>query len=203
MGVLKEKGTARDRIMEAAEAVFAEKGYHDAVVDDIVHRTDLSKGGIYFHFPSKERLFFAVLDHLSERLVVRIRREVSQEKLAIAKLDIALTTVLASLSKRRRLAKLMLVQGYSMGNGFEKKRIEIYSKFASLIKENLDLAIDEGSIPAIDTNIASHIWLGAMNEVLILWLYTGAPVPNTEALPVLKKLLFGGIGADIKSSVGG
>ena len=54
----------RERIMEAAEAVFAEKGYHDAAMDEIVRRTSVSKGGLYFHFSSKERLFFAVMDHL-------------------------------------------------------------------------------------------------------------------------------------------
>lgn len=61
----------------------------------------------------------------------------------------------------------------------------------------------EGSIPPIDTNIASHIWLGAINEVLIRWLYTGEPAPVKEALPVLKRLLLSGIGVDTKVSVGG
>ena len=195
--------TPRDRIMEAAEAVFAEKGYHAAAVDEIVRRTDMSKGGVYFHFPSKERLFFAVLDHLADRLVDRIRRSVAQEKSAVARLEIALTTVLESLGKRRKLAKLMLVQGYSMGNAFEKKRVETYSRFASLIKQDLDQAVAEGSIPPIDTEITSHIWLGAINEVLIRWLYTGEPAPIKEALPVLKRLLLNGIGVDTKVSVGG
>ena len=144
-----------------------------------------------------------MLDHLADRLVDRIQKSMAQEKSAVARLEIALTTVLERLGKRRRLAKLMLVQGYSMGNAFEKKRVEIYSRFASLIKQDLDQAVAEGSIPPIDTNIASHIWLGAISEVLIRWLYTGEPAPVKEALPVLKRLLLSGIGVDTKVSVGG
>ena len=189
--------------MEAAEVVFAEKGYHDTAMDEIVRRTDMSKGGLYFHFPSKERLFFAVMDHLGNRLAERINTSIAQESSAIARLEIALTTVLESLGKRRRLAKLLLVQGYSMGNAFEKKRIETYSRFASLIKDNLDLAVEEGSIPPIDTEIVSHLWVGAVNEVLIRWLYTGKPAPVKEALPVLKKILLRGVGVEAKVSIGG
>ncbi len=200
---MKTRPTARDRIMEAAEVVFAEKGYHDAAMDEIVRRTDMSKGGLYFHFPSKERLFFAVMDHLGRRLAERINASIAQESDAIARLEIALTTVLESLGKRRRLAKLLLVQGYSMGNAFEKKRIETYSRFASLIKDNLDLAVEEGSIPPIDTEIVSHLWVGAVNEVLIRWLYTGKPAPVKEALPVLKKILLRGVGVEAKVSIGG
>lgn len=189
--------------MEAAEAVFAEKGYHDAAMDEIVRRTSVSKGGLYFHFPSKERLFFAVMDHLGHRLVRRIEEKISQEENAIDRLEVALTTALELLGQRRRLAKLLLVQGYSMGNAFEQKRTEIYSGFASLIEENLDRAIDEGSIRPVNTQITSYLWVGAINEVLIRWLYTGSPDPVHEALPELRKILLQGISARPQSTIGG
>lgn len=191
---MRGKSSARERILEAAEAVFAEKGYHDTVVDEIVLRTALSKGGVYFHFPSKERLFFAVIDHLADRLVKRLEEQLRQQTSARARLEAALTTVLESLGERRRLAKLLLVQGYSMGNAFEKKRVEVFSRFASLIKENLDLAVAEGSIPPIDTTTVAHIWLGAINETVVRWLYSEDTPPVKEAVPVLTAVLLRGSG---------
>ena len=184
--------------MEAAQTVFAERGYHDAAMDEIVRGADVSKGGLYFHFPSKEKLFFAVMDHLGARLVERIRAAIAKESDPVARLEIALETVLTSLGKRRRLAKLLLVQGYSMGNAFEKKRVAIYSQFASLIKDNLDLAVKDGAAAPMNTEVVSHLWVGAVNETLIRWLYTGAPAPVAEALPEIKRLLLRGIGAEPK-----
>ena len=178
--------------MEAAEALFAEKGYHDAAMDEIVRRTSVSKGGLYFHFPSKERLFFAVMDHLGRRLVRRIEDRIDREESGVDRLEVALTTALQVLGRRRRLAKLLLVQGYSMGNAFEKKRSDIYSGFASLIEENLDRAMAEGAIIPVNAQIASYLWVGAVNEVLIRWLYTGKPDPVREALPELLKILLPG-----------
>ena len=193
----------RERIMEAAEALFAEKGYHDAAMDEIVRRTSVSKGGLYFHFPSKERLFFAVMDHLGRRLVRRIEEKIAGQEKAIDRLEVALTTVLELLGRRRRLAKLLLIQGYSMGNAFEQKRTEIYSGFASLIEDNLERAVAEGSIRPLNTRIASHIWVGAINEVLIRWLYTGSPDPVREALPELKLILLESQRVQTESLVGG
>jgi AcrR family transcriptional regulator len=187
----------RDKILEAAEIAFAEKGYHDTVVDEIVRRTAISKGGVYFHFPSKEELFFAVMDNLAERLVRRVEAEMEKQPRPLDKLDVALTTVLESLSRRRRLARLLLLQGYSMGNAFEKKRIEIFSRFALLVKQGLAQAVAEGDISPVDTSIVAFAWLGAINEVVIRWLLTGGPEPVQEAMPVLRRLLFRGIGVDL------
>ena len=52
----------RERIMEAALRVFSQKGYHDARVDEIVEESQTSKGAVYFHFPSKEQIFLALVD---------------------------------------------------------------------------------------------------------------------------------------------
>src|SRR5690348_1511071 len=54
------KEEAKSRILEAANKVFAEKGYHEATMDDIAKRLGVSKGAIYLYFPSKEDLFEAM-----------------------------------------------------------------------------------------------------------------------------------------------
>ena len=197
------KVSMREKIMEAAEMVFAEKGYHDAAMDDIVRRTEISKGGLYFHFASKERLFFAVMDHLADRLLNRVNNAVERHCGAVERLQEALRTVMDSLTKRRRLAKLLLVQGYSMGNSFQQKRMEIFTRFALLIKGNLDLAVREGVIPPQNTEISAYIWAGAINEVIIRWVYTGKPDPMKESLPVLMRMLLDGVGVKIEPVTGG
>lgn len=48
-------------ILDAALEAFSRHGYNDAHMDDIALRAQLSKGGLYAHFDSKERLLEAVL----------------------------------------------------------------------------------------------------------------------------------------------
>jgi AcrR family transcriptional regulator len=57
----------RDRIIRAAVAVFAEKGYHRATIADVVARSGLSVGAIYTHFRGKEELFLQSCDLISSQ----------------------------------------------------------------------------------------------------------------------------------------
>ncbi len=54
------KEEAKSRILDAANKVFAERGYHEATMDDIAKRLGVSKGAIYLYFSSKEDLFEAM-----------------------------------------------------------------------------------------------------------------------------------------------
>lgn len=49
------------QILDAALAVFAERGLAAARLDDIAKRAGLSKGTIYLYFPNKEELFREVI----------------------------------------------------------------------------------------------------------------------------------------------
>ncbi len=51
----REEATRR-RILEAAESVFADRGFHDASIDDVVRASGLSVGAIYSYFHGKDEL---------------------------------------------------------------------------------------------------------------------------------------------------
>ncbi|MCA9941288.1 MAG: helix-turn-helix transcriptional regulator, partial [Anaerolineales bacterium] len=58
---------SRDKILRAATSVFAEKGFEAASMDDIVQASGVSKGGIYWHFKSKDEMIAAVFRELFEQ----------------------------------------------------------------------------------------------------------------------------------------
>ena len=57
----------RSLLLDAAEEVFAEKGFTPATLDDIAHAAGYTKGAIYKHFATKEELFLAVSDRYWRR----------------------------------------------------------------------------------------------------------------------------------------
>src|SRR3954471_8130643 len=63
------RGTGRERLLEAAERVFAEHGYRGASVDRVAAAAGVTKGAVYWSFGSKEELFFALLDERVDRRV--------------------------------------------------------------------------------------------------------------------------------------
>ena len=57
----------RSLLLDAAEDVFAEKGFAPATLDDIAYAAGYTKGAIYKHFTTKEDLFLAVSDRYWRR----------------------------------------------------------------------------------------------------------------------------------------
>ena len=188
----KHRSQTRERILEAAESVFADNGYHDALVDEIGQRTSISKGGLYFHFPSKEDLFFAVMDRLADKLVARAEKAALEAESPLEAAEAAIDEVLSTLSAQKRLAKLLIIQGYTMGNAFESKRAEVFDRFARLIGKQLQEAKEAGQIREENTDLASLVWLGAMNEVVVHWLFADGSSPKDVILD-LKSLLLASV----------
>jgi AcrR family transcriptional regulator len=57
----------RSLLLDAAEDVFAEKGFTSATLGDIAYAAGYTKGAIYKHFATKEELFLAVSDRYWRR----------------------------------------------------------------------------------------------------------------------------------------
>jgi AcrR family transcriptional regulator len=55
------KAQTRERVLEAAAQVFAERGYADASVNEIAAAAGVAVGSLYVHFPNKRVLFWTVL----------------------------------------------------------------------------------------------------------------------------------------------
>jgi len=53
---------SRERLLETATGLFAEKGYAGASVREIVEKAGVSKPVLYYYFKSKEGLFYAILE---------------------------------------------------------------------------------------------------------------------------------------------
>jgi AcrR family transcriptional regulator len=183
----------RERILDAALNIFSSKGYHDTRMDEIVEASDTSKGSIYFHFPNKERLFLALVDQFADLLERKVTEAVEQEEQGIMQVRAALQACLETFGRYRRPAKILLVQAVGLGSVFEKKRIEVNDRFASLIKKYLDAAIAVGDIAAVDTEVVSYAWMGAIYGIVIRWVYTGEP-DSERILSALLPLLLKSVG---------
>jgi AcrR family transcriptional regulator len=60
------RGEVRDRILDAALAVFAAEGFAGATIDAIGQAAGFTKGAVYSNFESKDELFLALLDRQFE-----------------------------------------------------------------------------------------------------------------------------------------
>lgn len=185
--------TRRQRLLDAALEVFTQHGYGDTAVDEIARVSETSKGGLYFHFPSKQALFLALLDEASLALLRRVEVAMAAESDPLLRGDAALREVLHAFADHRLLARLLLVDALGAGKEFNTKLNDLHAGFAALITGCLDDAVARGQIPPLDTQVAAHAWYGAVNQVVLRWLLNGEPSRLEECYPALRSLLLYGV----------
>lgn len=57
----------RRRILDAAMRLFAERGYHASSNADVAEASGLTRGAMLYHFPTREDLVEAAIDHIQQR----------------------------------------------------------------------------------------------------------------------------------------
>ena len=182
--------TMRERILDAALNIFAHKGYYDTKLEEIAEEASASKGSIYFHFPNKERLFLSLVDQFADLLERRVIDAIEQQPKGMKRVRVALQVCLETFGKYRRPAKILLVQATGLGQPFEQKRNEVNERFARLIQQYLQEAIEVGDITPVDSEVVAYAWMGAIYSLVIRWVYTGEPEPGRimdNLLPLLLK----------------
>ncbi|MGD0862073.1 MAG: TetR/AcrR family transcriptional regulator [Candidatus Limnocylindrales bacterium] len=189
-----EHGRAsRETILDGAFQAFTRAGYRDTAMDDIAAAAEISKGGIYFHFPTKESIFRELMRTTADKLVGKVEAAVAAESDPIARAEAALRTVLEVFAGHRTMARLFFEAG-GAGRGFQAELNELHDRFARLIQSYLDEAIAQGTIPPIDTRLTGVVWFGALDEVVARWLLAERPGRLEDTYPVLRALLLRSVG---------
>ena len=67
----------RQALLQAAERLFAARGYLAVSVDEMCRAAGVSKGAFYHHFPSKQAVFLALLENWLQRLQSTLEAEMA------------------------------------------------------------------------------------------------------------------------------
>ncbi len=153
-------------ILQAAEEVLMEKGYHETSIDEIASRVGIAKGTVYLHFASKEDLVFALFAQDLEKFQQLVGSTVASELTARAKMEAILHVLYGSFfSKRFQLL-------YSLSNSADLRRIfvekkgcmrEVWEQISALIT----ILLEEGKAAGeFDTTIPTSVMLSAFFSLL-------------------------------------
>jgi len=184
----------RERILDAAFTVFSRRGYRQAGVDEVGRQAETSKGGVYFHFPTKEALFLELLRTTADRLVAKVERSMMAVDDPIERADVALQTVLGVFAGHRTMARLFLIDAVGAGSEFQAELQRLHERFGGLITGQLDVAVADGIIAPLDTTVAGMAWFGALNEVVMRWLMADDPGYLEDTYPTLRAILLRSVG---------
>jgi TetR/AcrR family transcriptional regulator, fatty acid metabolism regulator protein len=189
-------GDKYQRILDAAIAVIAEKGFHNSRVSDIADRADVADGTIYLYFKSKEQILMAALDGAFEAFLRQAKEEMSGIEDAAAKLRALARLHLRELNNNRKLAVVLqteLRQSAKFLGEFSQRELKGYF---NLIREVIRDGQQRGSIRRdVSDKIAAACLFGAMDELVTAWVLSSREYDLAAAADPVVDLLLSGMEA--------
>lgn len=71
MRIVKKAEERKNEILDAADALFGQKGFDGTSTNDILEKVGIARGTLYHHFKSKEDIMDALIDRYAVRLLDR------------------------------------------------------------------------------------------------------------------------------------
>src|SRR5438094_2109474 len=93
-------------ILEAARKVFADRGFHEATVDDIAEAAGVAKGTVYLYYESKRDVYFAALKFGISQMYSSLLQEIKKASTPEDKLKALIAAKLTYFDENRDFFKI-------------------------------------------------------------------------------------------------
>lgn len=173
----------RRRLLDAAFAVVAAKGYPATTVGDLTKEAGVSRTTFYEMFEDKEACFLASFDDAVERLARQVVAAYESQQRWPERVAAGLATALAALAADPALARLSLVDVGNAGPAAQRHYSSAVQRLTPLFEEGRDFAPAGRNLPANTSRMAIGAVAGLITDELI--------AERAERLPeLLPELLF-------------
>jgi len=166
---LSQRGTrTRQRVLEAAEAVFSEHGYHEASIVKITEAAGVGQGTFYLYFASKQDVFDELVRDLNRRVRHAMKGASSEGKTRLEAEVLGFRAYFRFTAEHPALYRIIRQAEFVSP---EMLRYH-YDRLSAGYVEGLREAIERGEIAELDPEVAAWALMG-MGELIgmrwILW----------------------------------
>jgi len=187
-------GDKYQRILDAAVAVFAEKGFHAARVSDVADRALVADGTIYLYFRNKEELLMTAINTAFDAFMIRARSELNTIASPSGKLRRLARLHLEALGSNRDLAvvfQMELRQSARFLAPFSHQHmIEYFGLVRSAIREGQAQGIFR---PELREKIAANCFFGALDEMVTSWVLDDTHYVLSEVADIVADIIILGL----------
>ena len=159
--VTPRKASPRDRLAQAAFALFHERGYEQATIDDITERAGLGRTTFFRHYRSKEDVIFPDHDRLLEQIRERLRT--SSHATALAAVSDAVRLVLLHYLDEGDLAR----RRYALTStvpALKGREIATVARYQRLFREFIAEWMDDPAM--LDPKLSAPPWTALRAELM-------------------------------------
>ena len=168
MRIVKDAAERKNEILDAAEELFAARGYEETSTGDILDRVGIARGTLYYHFRSKEEILDALIGRISQTLIARAGKAAEDKSVPVVERIV------------RTIASLNLETGES-SIGHEVLE-QVHKPQNALMHQKMQQSLLDGVVPVVSSLVEEGNTEGIF--------HTDYPRETTEMLVLYSSIAF-------------
>ena len=187
--------TARQRILEAAQRLFAEKGYRGTSVQEITDGANVNKAMLFYYFKRKEGLYFYLIQNILDGILDTLKARISESRDPLAKLSAFLDIYKELCFCPKNLDKFRILFQDIMGPGDRvKASLRGNTKaFLEIIASVIEEGSSKGVFKSVDPKITALSLIGICYVLARHKLILGEQFNTDDVTPYIHSLILEGI----------
>ena len=155
----------RQRIINAATRLIMNKGARQTSLSDISREVGISKGTLYYYYPSKSELIFDITDRHMHQVTQDLLNWIStiKEDIPPHKILQIVYSALLKVEKRGVLHLYLIQEAVSFNPSLQERFVEIYSEWKKMLEEGLTKILG----PTENNRILAELILASLDGVII------------------------------------
>lgn len=143
MRIVKEAEVRKEEILDAAEKLFAAKGFDNTSTGDILDAVGIARGTLYYHFKSKEDILDGVIQRITDQLMQDAGEIVRKKELPVLE---RLTKAIMSLNVESKIGYEIMEQVHRPQNALmhQKMQATLLAGINPILTELVEEGIQQG-----------------------------------------------------------
>jgi TetR/AcrR family fatty acid metabolism transcriptional regulator len=163
-------GDKRERILAAAERIFARHGFFAAKVSDVAKEAGVADGTIYLYFKSKDDLLISLFERRMQEVNVLLRDAVGKIDAPLEQLRVFIKTYLQLIHDEPTAAEVLTIELRQSSKFMKEYENPQFADFLRLLGGIISAAQDKGEFDrSIPAHVAARMIFGVLDELALAW----------------------------------
>ena len=185
----------RTAILDAATAVFAERGFFAAQVADIARGAGIAAGTVYLYFRSKDEILTSIFDRTMKDAIAEGREALAEVKDPVERLRRLAHMHLTRMGRDRSLAIVFQVELRQTTKFMERFSTTGLRDYLRLIQQTIEEGQTRGVFRrGISARTAAKVFFGALDEMATNWILSRRRYALAQQADEIVDLFVGGVG---------
>ena len=190
---------SRNRLLDAATEVVAERGVAAATVGEICSRAGLARTSLYHHFGDRRRLLAALVERVGTLWLEEIQKEAYLEPDPFRRLDRVLAAWAYLLQEKPELLRFLVF--IQLDQGSQEIRVALERVLGEMLGAIADGIEDVAGMPIADAELIAHTLLGLLVAAVVRQGIATEPLDVDSLFGEMRRLVWLSVAARMPAGI--